>query len=232
MALNMFESSRSFVRNLRALSSAERGHSATVLMRHGEPSAVVVPLDEQMEGWALARSPGFLQDIDQAEREIAAGTVTSLDDALDELGMDHELPAAPSVEVRAAVEEILAGLFSSASVFSFSPRGGSMVVSGADSAGDGRVIVKMHPPVPWPPERGSGWPWVRERGDSPAGVEDTPEVEVSVQKVGEDQTEVAVSLKRGYGRSLEEHAALLRQVELELGQFKSRLETSHESFEH
>jgi PHD/YefM family antitoxin component YafN of YafNO toxin-antitoxin module len=228
MALNMLESSRSFVRNLRALRAAERSHSATVLTRHGEPSAVVVPFDEQMEGWALARSPGFLEDIDQAEREIAAGTVRSLDDALDELGMDHELPAAASVEVGAAVEEILAGLFSTASAFSFSPRGRSMVVSGANFAGEGRVVVEMQAPAVRRSGRGSGLPWVR--GGAPER-EDAPEVEVSMQKVGEDQTEIAVSLKRGYGRDMEEHAALLQQVEFELGQFKSQLETSHESFE-
>ena len=44
----------------------------------------------QLEAWSLSHSPGFLQDIDQTEREIAAGTMTSLEDALVELGFSEQ----------------------------------------------------------------------------------------------------------------------------------------------
>ena len=53
--------------------------------KSGPTNPPIIDVDTNIEAWALARSPTFLDDIDRTEAEIAAGTTTSLDDALSEL---------------------------------------------------------------------------------------------------------------------------------------------------
>lgn len=63
-----------------------------VVTKHGAPVAAVVPLDAgELEDFVLAKAPEYLEDLEVAEQDIAAGNTRSLGDLLVELGdEDHE----------------------------------------------------------------------------------------------------------------------------------------------
>ena len=58
--------------------------SPSLVLRHGKPIAAIIPLknDEEAEDFLIANSPRIRRKILQAERDIAAGRLISLEDFL------------------------------------------------------------------------------------------------------------------------------------------------------
>lgn len=62
-----------------------------LVTKHGAPVAAVIPLDAvELEDFVLAKASQFLEDLQVAEQDIAAGRTRSLSDALAELDGDGE----------------------------------------------------------------------------------------------------------------------------------------------
>ena len=58
-----------------------------VVTKHGRPVAAVVPIsEEELEDWVLANASPFVADRRRADKELAAGKTTSLDDFLESDG--------------------------------------------------------------------------------------------------------------------------------------------------
>ncbi len=96
-----------WITNWRALRSAQRRHRPTIVSRGGRPSLLVLPINNASKGRS-ASSPQVLAAIDRAEEQIANNTMTPLDDALVELGVDDKTAADAAIEIDAAVEQVLA----------------------------------------------------------------------------------------------------------------------------
>lgn len=61
---------------------ASSGRPALVT-KHGRPVAAVIPISEDdLEDWVLANAPEFVAGRRKADRELAAGETTSLEDFL------------------------------------------------------------------------------------------------------------------------------------------------------
>lgn len=57
-----------------------------VVTKAGRPIVVVSPIDaDAFEDWMLANAPEFVRGMRQADRDVAAGRVVALEDALEEL---------------------------------------------------------------------------------------------------------------------------------------------------
>ncbi len=59
-----------------------------VVIRHGQPVALITPLDEDELAWYMReRDPGFIASIARARADIAAGRATSHEDLKREFGL-------------------------------------------------------------------------------------------------------------------------------------------------
>jgi antitoxin YefM len=87
----------------------EKTGEPVVITRHGKPIAAMQALDqERLEALVLATAPQFVEDLEQADRELAEGTTRSTDAVRAELGLDPEveLPLVGETVLNEAGEEI------------------------------------------------------------------------------------------------------------------------------
>ncbi len=77
-----------------------RGGERVIVTRHGKPTALILPLDEDtIEEWALENNPALVAELEQAYRECLEGAGRPLSEVAPELQADT--PARPRRRKRA-----------------------------------------------------------------------------------------------------------------------------------
>jgi prevent-host-death family protein len=76
----------------RVVDSVQRTGRPAIVTKHGRPVAALVPIDsEALEDWVLSQAPEFVENMRQADEEIARGERgVPLDQVLTEFGQADE----------------------------------------------------------------------------------------------------------------------------------------------
>jgi prevent-host-death family protein len=70
----------------KVVEEVEASRRPTLVTRHGRPVVAIIPVDEDaLEDWLLSTAPEFVDAMDEADREYAAGETVDLDELVDEL---------------------------------------------------------------------------------------------------------------------------------------------------